>query len=329
LGTTPLNISRWERGLTSPNPYFRHKLCALFGLSETELGLRPDPSPPPGETRETAPARFPLTDPFLPGPSAVPLVGRAGLLTQLKGRLSATRAIALSALHGLPGMGKTALALELAYDPELRMHYPDGLLWAALGPQPNLLALLSRWGQLLGIGDDEAVRLSTPEAWARTLRATIGARRLLFVLDDAWNLEQALACRVGGPQCAYVLTTRLPQLAQSFALTEAQTVETLDEEASLQLLGQLAPWALAQAPEQLRALAQALGGLPLALSLVGHTLCQQSHDRQPRRLRAVLARLQDRLARLQLAQPQASGRLSLQAVIKSSAEQLSEAAREG
>ncbi len=44
LGTTPLNISRWERGLTSPNPYFRHKLCALFGLSEVELGLRPDPS---------------------------------------------------------------------------------------------------------------------------------------------------------------------------------------------------------------------------------------------------------------------------------------------
>src|SRR5213595_169198 len=136
------------------------------------------------------------------------------------------------------------------------MHYPDGLLWAALGPQPNLLALLSRWGKLLGINYDEAARLSTPQAWARTLRTTIGARRLLFVLDDAWSLEEALACRVGGPQCAYVLTTRLPQLAQSFALTEAQTVETLDEEASLELLGQLAPWAVEQASEQLRALAQ-------------------------------------------------------------------------
>lgn len=44
LGTTPLNISRWERGLTSPNPYFRRKLCAAFGLSEIELGLRSDPS---------------------------------------------------------------------------------------------------------------------------------------------------------------------------------------------------------------------------------------------------------------------------------------------
>ncbi len=250
----------------------------------------------------------------------MPLVGRTALLTRLKGRLSATRAIALSALHGLPGVGKTTLALELAYDPELRAHYPDGLLWAALGPQLNLLALLSRWGQLLGIGDDEAARLSTSEAWGRTLRATIGARRLLFVLDDAWSLEQALACQVGGPQCAYVLTTRLPQLAQSFALTETHTVETLDEQASLELLGQLAPWALEQSPEQLRALAQALGGLPLALSLVGHALRQQTHDRQPRRLQAVLARLQDRLARLQLAQPQRPGPRSLEMVLKSSAD---------
>src|SRR5437773_7214707 len=130
LGTTPLNISRWERGLTSPNPYFRHKLCALFGLSETELGLRPDPSLARGEGeahRDAPVSRFPLYDPFLPLPAVVPLVGRAALLSRLKDRLNATQAIALSALHGLPGVGKTALALELAYDPELRAHYPDGL----------------------------------------------------------------------------------------------------------------------------------------------------------------------------------------------------------
>src|SRR5260370_24254865 len=114
----------------------------------------------------------------------------------------------------------------------------------------------------------------------------------------------------------------MPQLAQSFALTETHTVETLDEQPSLELLGQLAPWALEQSPEQLRALAQALGGLPLALSLVGHALRQQTHDRQPRRLQAVLARLQDRLARLQLAQPQRPGPRSLEMVLKSSAEQL-------
>src|SRR5215467_2589530 len=39
LGTTPGNVSRWERGITSPGPYFRSKLCELFGSSPQELGL--------------------------------------------------------------------------------------------------------------------------------------------------------------------------------------------------------------------------------------------------------------------------------------------------
>ena len=44
LGTTPGNVSRWERGITSPGPYFRRKLCELFGRSAQELGLSWDES---------------------------------------------------------------------------------------------------------------------------------------------------------------------------------------------------------------------------------------------------------------------------------------------
>jgi transcriptional regulator with XRE-family HTH domain len=39
LGTTPGNVSRWERGITSPGPYFRSRLCDLFGKNARELGL--------------------------------------------------------------------------------------------------------------------------------------------------------------------------------------------------------------------------------------------------------------------------------------------------
>jgi transcriptional regulator with XRE-family HTH domain len=39
LGTTSGNVSRWERGITVPGPYFRHKLCELFGKSAQELDL--------------------------------------------------------------------------------------------------------------------------------------------------------------------------------------------------------------------------------------------------------------------------------------------------
>lgn len=44
LGTTPGNVSRWERGMTSPGPYFRRRLCELFGKSAQELGLSWDES---------------------------------------------------------------------------------------------------------------------------------------------------------------------------------------------------------------------------------------------------------------------------------------------
>ncbi len=30
IGTTPVNVSRWERGVTSPSPYFRQQLCTLL-----------------------------------------------------------------------------------------------------------------------------------------------------------------------------------------------------------------------------------------------------------------------------------------------------------
>lgn len=40
LGTTQHNVSRWEAGHTTPSPYFRTKLCELFGMSIQELLLQ-------------------------------------------------------------------------------------------------------------------------------------------------------------------------------------------------------------------------------------------------------------------------------------------------
>ena len=63
LGTTASNISRWERGITIPTPYFRRKLCELFQLSRDDLFRSQSddlptskPEPPPFE--EPSPAFF-------------------------------------------------------------------------------------------------------------------------------------------------------------------------------------------------------------------------------------------------------------------------------
>jgi transcriptional regulator with XRE-family HTH domain len=85
LGTTPGNVSRWERGLTSPGPYFRSKLCELFGRSAQELGLTWDES---GDSPDhNMPASSSLVASFLWDtlPRSNPLfAGRKDLLVQLR-----------------------------------------------------------------------------------------------------------------------------------------------------------------------------------------------------------------------------------------------------
>ncbi|GLV56793.1 hypothetical protein KDH_36320 [Dictyobacter sp. S3.2.2.5] len=39
IGTDATTVSRWERGLFYPTPYFREKLCVLFAKNAEELGL--------------------------------------------------------------------------------------------------------------------------------------------------------------------------------------------------------------------------------------------------------------------------------------------------
>jgi transcriptional regulator with XRE-family HTH domain len=39
IQTTPVNVSRWENSKTIPSPYFRQRLCDVYGKTSAELGL--------------------------------------------------------------------------------------------------------------------------------------------------------------------------------------------------------------------------------------------------------------------------------------------------
>ena len=41
VGTTQVNVSRWEKGITVPSPYYRQKLGELFNKSIQELRFDP------------------------------------------------------------------------------------------------------------------------------------------------------------------------------------------------------------------------------------------------------------------------------------------------
>src|SRR5437588_6977139 len=87
LGTTPVNISRWENGSTSPSPYFRQRLCEVFDKTPAELGLVPPPPPPPPQAFRIG--NIPITRNRF-------FTGREPLLALLRKQLSTTRTAALT-----------------------------------------------------------------------------------------------------------------------------------------------------------------------------------------------------------------------------------------
>ena len=250
----------------------------------------------------------PSLKPFLAPPRPPhSIVGRARLINEIKQQLAYGHALAL---QGLPGAGKTALAIELANDDAVRQRFRDGVLWIGAGRNdPDIQALMGVWLSALGI---EPANIHSIEDAARAIHAAIGTRHMLLVIDDAWDSEVALAFKLGGPNCAHLVTTRLPAVAIDFAGNRILKVDELDDRASAQLLQQFVPALEDAALEDaaledgnLQSLMRASGGLPLALTLMGRYLRKANFAGQPSRLARAVSELSNRESRLNLAQPEA------------------------
>lgn len=241
--------------------------------------------------------------PFLAPPRPHNLVGRQDELKALKAQLLSEGAQTPLALYGLPGVGKSSLAIELAHDPEILATFEDGVLWAGLGRQPDLPTLLNGWAFALGLPSG-TIKPGDLNASARALHTALGMRRMLLIIDDAWEIESALVFRLGGPNCAILLTTRLANVALDFAGQGALRLHELDALQGLSLLEQSAPQAVVANLEAARSLVEAVGGLPLALVLIGRHLRRLGQVAQTRRLHEALDQLRQAETRLQLSQPQ-------------------------
>ena len=278
-----------------------------------------------------------IYDSAIPLKPAIALVGRDEELGRIQQRLCNGGSVALTALNGLPGVGKTALSIALAHDTTIQEHFRDGILWAGLGPQPNIAGHLSRWGRLLGISENTMAAISSVEEWAKTLRAIIGSRFMLLVIDDAWNVEDALAMKVGGPNCAHLVTTRFPSIATYITVDGATMIQELDEHHSIELLRKLAPGVVDRETKKASVLVQAVGGLPLALKLMGNYLRKEAHSGRSRRIGTAIERLTSAEERLRISEPQGPVErhtslsqhtsLSLQSVFEVTDQQLDEPVR--
>src|SRR5437588_10292678 len=147
VGTTPDNVGRWERGVTSPGPHFRQKLCEVFEKNPQELDLVPPQKlglvPENPYTDKTSIWNVPYKRNLL-------FTGREEILTQLRTALTSEgQPMALGqplAISGLGGIGKTQVAVEYAY------RYHDDyqfVLWARADTRESLVMEFVAFAHLL------------------------------------------------------------------------------------------------------------------------------------------------------------------------------------
>ena len=295
-----------------------------------QLESSSQPSPTTGGTTFARPPPPFMTPPLPPQG----LVGREDDLKQILDLLALKRPDASDvpplALRGMGGVGKTTLAIALGRMENIADHFPDGVLWAALGPRPTIRTLLDQWGRALGV---DLRALPDEAACQERLRAVLFHRRALLLVDDIWDVGHGQALAVGGPRCRMLLTTREAPIAHDLA-TSARTmrVDILSPEASLDLLRRLAPAAVTD-EKNARRLCERLEFLPLALTLAGKWLANEA-DVPKRMGRLAQELIERREARLQLLQVE--GRLglteeepvSLQAILGMSVERLGQTDQE-
>jgi DNA-binding SARP family transcriptional activator len=206
---------------------------------------------------------------------------------------------AVIALDGVPGVGKSALAIHAAH--RFADEFPDGQLYADLrgaSPGPGPVApstVLTSFLRALGAADAETASLD--EAAARFRDATAD-RRVLIVLDNASDAAQIQPLLPAGPGCAALVTSR--RVLATLVGATATSLDVLSPADATTLLARIAGTRrVAAERDAVAEVARLCGYLPLALRIAGARLAA----RPAWRVRTLADRLSDahrRLDELQL-----------------------------
>ena len=210
------------------------------------------------------------------------LTGRDGLVLDLvdavRSDLANNSGVAVFALDGLAGVGKTAVAVRTAH--RLARDFPGGLLQvnlrthdprrSALDVPQALVVLL----EALATPTQEISRAHSFDALAALWRRRCAGRRMLLLLDDVAAFDDITPLIPSSPGSIILATSRrrLPGLvgARQF------TVPPLPQGACVQLLERVTGRTLTDQGADAHRFAQACGGLPLAVTVAGAYLRTRS-----------------------------------------------------
>ncbi|MFK4270272.1 AfsR/SARP family transcriptional regulator [Streptomyces milbemycinicus] len=236
--------------------------------ADLELTPALAPVPIPQAARHPVPAHLPAPPPRFTGRTHE--LDR--LADLLDGRAGAEDPMAIVAITGPGGIGKTWLALHWAHQ-HLR-DFPDGQLYVNLrgfdpSAEPVPVAAAIR-GLLDALGADPAAIPSDVEGQAGLYRSLVAGKRLLVLLDNARDSDQVRPLLPGSPTCTALITSRhrLTGLAATHGI-RALGLDVLSEtEARTLLTRHLGDHRVADEPAAVHTLLDHCGGLPLAVSIL-------------------------------------------------------------
>jgi WD40 repeat protein len=172
----------------------------------------------------------------------------------------------VSALQGMGGIGKSVQAAAFARATTTRRACTDGIIWVTLGPQPDLVELMSLVGTAWGEAPHHFASLETAQA---RLPRVLEGKVCLLVLDDVWRLGHATPfVNALGPRCRLLITTRDAALGRALGAQEHR-LELLSSESARQLLADWLSVPAEALPPAAAQVARRCGYLPLALALCG------------------------------------------------------------
>ncbi|NDK26671.1 tetratricopeptide repeat protein [Streptomyces sp. TR1341] len=233
----------------------------------------------PALAEPSAPVAEPPAAPVRPAqlPASVPdFTGRASFVDELSAVLASAvetegSVMAVSAMAGIGGVGKTTLAVHVAH--RARASFPDGQLYVDLqgaGPRPaEPETVLGSFLRALGTADS-AIPDSLEER-AALYRSVLDGRRVLVLLDNAKDAAQVRPLLPGTEGCAALVTSRVRMVGLAGAHLVDLDVMSPDEALALftRIVG-----AERVTPERDAALdvVAACGFLPLAIRIAASRL---------------------------------------------------------
>src|SRR5271165_852522 len=228
-----------------------------------------------GEAAATLPDTFRDTSYVTVPPLPINFVERPEALAALRDALitdDGGRHIALTALQGMGGIGKTVLAQALCHDEVVQQAFPDGVVWITIGKESAFDAItrMREVGKALG---DDLSRYENVLAAKNQYRSTIRKKAALIVVDDVWRSTDLEPLRAeDSPRSRLLFTTRDASIAAAMGARE-HVADLLTDEQSREVLARWSRTEITNLPPIAAQLIHECGRLPLALSMVGAMLC--------------------------------------------------------